>query len=63
LKSVSHLCPGQSGLQSSYLFFLHNWNDRYGSPRLRFIGWDGNLMNFFAQSVPYLWSFLSLLPE
>jgi hypothetical protein len=37
---VSHLCPGQLRLQSSYLCFLHSWMIGLCHHTQFFIGWD-----------------------
>jgi hypothetical protein len=43
---VSRLCPGWSGLHSSYLCFPLSWDGRHMPPCPIFIGWDGDLATF-----------------
>jgi hypothetical protein len=37
---VSYFPPRRPGLQSSYLYLLHNWDDRYVSPCPSWLRWD-----------------------
>jgi hypothetical protein len=51
------LCPGWPGWQSSYLHFLHCWDDRCDPPCPSFIGWDGLLWTFCLS-----WPWTMILP-